>query len=96
MFGSGEFNFFESEKYEAVALPTLGGGSFIIALPTKGNELATVESEIAKSGTKLLAFVESLTNSTEKKQVDIRLPRLTIQITHEWSTPSNRVCILQS
>ena len=91
MSGSGMFNTISTKLYDAVALPTVEGGSFIIALPKDKIDLNTVEAEIVKSGHKLACFVEMLLNSTSKEEVTIMLPRLTIQITHEWGTPSNRV-----
>ena len=91
MSGSGMFNTISTKLYDAVALPTVEGGSFIIALPKAKIELSMVEAEIVKSGHELASFVERLSNSTPQEDVTIMLPRLNIQITHEWGTPSNRV-----
>ena len=91
MRGSGMFKTISTNLYDAVALPTVEGGSFIIALPKDKIELSTVEADIVNSGHKLASFVEMLSNSTPQEDVKIMLPRLNNQITHEWGTPSNRV-----
>ena len=91
MRGSGMFNIIGTKLYDAVALPTVEGGSFIIALPKDKIELSMVEAEIVKSRHTLASFVEMLSNSTPGEDVTVMLPKLNIQITHEWSTPSSRV-----
>ena len=97
MKGSGKFKTIDTKTYEAVAIPTEEGGSFIIALPKDKSTLADIESDIVKSGLSINMFVEAVITSKTEENVDVMIPRLNIQIVHEWSTPSNRVSLkLQS
>ena len=94
MKGSGKFKTIDTKSYEAVALPTEDGSSFIIALPKDKNSLSDIESEIVKSGISMNMFVEAILTSKTEEDVNVMIPRLGIQIVHEWSTPSSRVSLL--
>ena len=88
----GDFKLIKSEKYTAISLPTEEGGSFIVALPTDKNSLSSVENEIIKANARSIdAFIEAVNSANPEKEYTVLLPRLSIQIIHEWSTPSNRV-----
>ena len=87
----GDFKLIKSEKYSAISLPTEEGGSFIVALPNDKNSMSSVETEIIKNGRSIDAFIEAVNSAKPEKEYTVLLPRLSIQIIHEWSTPSNRV-----
>ena len=88
----GDFKLIKSEKYTAISLPTEEGGSFIVALPNDKNSLSSVENEIIKANARSIdAFIEAVNSANSEKEYTVLLPRLSIQIIHEWSTPSNRV-----
>ena len=91
MKASGNFKVIENKFFGAVALPTEKGGSFIIALPKEKISLSMVEAAIIKSGRTLETFVETVSNSTPQENIHVLIPRLSIQIIHEWSTPSTKV-----
>ena len=80
--------------YQAVALPTSEGGIFIVALPKEEDDLNKVEDEIVKTGRSLHTFVEEVMNTKTEVDMDVILPRLNIQIVHDWSTPSDKVGFL--
>ena len=90
MRANGNFKLIDTKTYKAVSLPTKEGGSFIIALPKANSSLDKVEAEIVKSGRSLDAFVDTL-KKAKSEDFDVLIPRLSIQIIHEWSTPSNKV-----
>ena len=88
----GSFKWMDNKIYEAISIPTENGGSFIIALPKDKIALSKVEAAIVKTGRTLATFVETMLNSTLQENLHVTVPRLSLQIIHEWSTPSNRVC----
>ena len=87
----GDFKLIKSEKYSAISLPTEENGSFVVALPNDNIDLASVEAEIIKNGQSIDAFVEAVNSAEKTKEYTVLLPKLSIQIIHEWSTPSNKV-----
>ena len=87
----GDFKLIQTETYTAISLPTEENGSFIVALPNDNNDLASVEAEIIKNGQSIDAFVEAVNSANQTKEYTVLLPKLSIQIIHEWSTPSNKV-----
>ena len=89
----GRFELLETLIYTAVALPTESDGSFIVVLPKPSVNLDKVEKDVVKSGQNLESFILNFAQATPKKPVRVILPRLKIQVTHEWSTPSNKVCV---
>ena len=89
----GDFKLIQTETYTAISLPTEENGSFIVALPNDNNNLASVEAEIIKNGQSIDAFVEAVNSAEKTKEYTVLLPKLSIQIIHEWSTPSNKVAI---
>ena len=91
---TGSFKLFNTKTYKAVELPTAAGGVFIIALPKDENSLSTVESEIVKNGRSLDAFIETVRSSKPEENFNVMIPRLSIQIIHEWSTPSNKAKLI--
>lgn len=91
MKGSGSFKLISTNSYRAVALPTEAGGLFIIALPKDGKSFDAVEIEIVRNGRSLDAFIETIRKAKPVDNFNVLIPRLSIQIVHEWSTPSNKV-----
>ena len=91
---SGKFKTIDTKVYQAVALPTSEGGIFIVALPKEKDDLNKVEDEIVKTGRSLHTFVEEVMNTKTEVDMDVILPRLNIQIVHDWSTPSDKVDFL--
>ena len=91
MKATGDFKIIKSEKYSAISIPTKEDGSFIVALPNEKNSLVAVENEIVKNGQSVDAFIEAINSAKVVKEYTVLLPKLSIQIIHEWSTPSNRV-----
>ena len=87
----GDFKLIQTEKYSAISLPTEENGSFVVALPNDNIDLASVEAEIIKNGQSIDAFVEAVNSAEKTKEYTVLLPKLSIQIIHEWSTPSNKV-----
>ena len=87
----GDFKIIKTETYSAISLPTEEGGSFIVALPNDKIHLALVEGEIINNGQSIDAFVEAVNSAKVSKDYTVLLPKLSIQIIHEWSTPSNKV-----
>ena len=87
----GDFKLIKSDKYSAISLPTEEGGSFVVALPNDNIDLASVEAEIIKNGQSIDAFIEAVNSAEKTKEYTVLLPKLSIQIIHEWSTPSNKV-----
>ena len=91
MKGSGNFKQVNTKTYKAIEIPTRANGSFIIALPKDENTMSTIESEIVKNGRSLQAFIETVRNAKQEENYYVMIPRLSVQIIHEWSTPSNKV-----
>ena len=91
MKATGDSKIIKSEKYSAISIPTKEEGSFIVALPNEKNSLVSVENEIVKNGQSVDAFIEAINSAKVVKEYTVLLPKLSIQIIHEWSTPSNRV-----
>ena len=77
------------DTYSAVALPLAEGlrEAFFIVVVPKAN-LTDVEMEIFGSGTLLHSFLENV-RSSHPRLIRMSLPRLTLQITHEWATRTN-------
>ena len=91
---SGKFKTIDAKVYQAVALPTSEGGLFIVALPNEKDDINKVEDEIVKTGRSLHTFVETMMNTKTEADMNVILPRLNIQIVHDWSTPSDKVCLI--
>ena len=91
---SGKFKTIDTNVYQAVALPTSEGGLFIVALPKEKYDINKVEDDIVKTGRSLHTFVETVMNTKTEADMDVILPRLNIQIVHDWSTPSNKVYLI--
>ena len=94
MKGTGSFKIISTKTYKAIELPTAVGGVFIIAIPKEENSLSKVESEIVKNGRTLDAFIETIRSAKQEENFNVMIPRLSIQIIHEWSTPSNKVKLI--
>ena len=91
MKGSGNFKQVNTKTYRAIEIPTRANGSFIIALPKNESTLSTIENEIVKNGLALQTFIEAVRNAKQEENYNVMIPRLSVQIIHEWSTPSNKV-----
>ena len=91
---SGKFKTIDAKVYQAVALPTSEGGLFIVVLPKEKDDINKVEDEIVKTGRSLHTFVETVMNTKTEEDMNVILPRLKIQIVHDWSTPSDKVCLI--
>ncbi len=93
MTGTEKIHYLDVKSYSAAAIPLAEGlkkAFFIVVLPKSNNEnLTDVESEIFGSGTLLHSFLENV-HTAEERLVQISLPRLTIQVTHEWGSPDNK------
>ena len=91
---SGKFKTIDAKFYQAVALPTSEGGLFIVVLPKEKDDINKIEDEIVKTGRSLHTFVETVMNTKTEEDMNVILPRLNIQIVHDWSTPSDKVYLI--
>ena len=86
----GAFKMMETDFYRALALPTQSEGAFIVILPKNDRTLNDVEMTMMTNGVDLDKFIQNLNNDGQVKSLTVKIPRLNIQITHEWSSSAKK------
>ncbi|XP_040569851.1 serpin B6 [Lepeophtheirus salmonis] len=90
----GQFPYIEKDNYKAIALPldsSIHKGRAILVLPQEKASLDRVESKIISNNVVYNKFVQEMSwinNSVDN--IEVLIPQLKVQISHEFSIPSNQ------